>query len=145
MLSVEGLYSLPELSRLITQYTGQPVRQLVGIRPGVWHVQLASGRYVLKVRRHRSHLVYEQQVLESLGTVGVSAERLLHMWPAADDQALCLYSPVGGEPSALDVALSRAEALGRQMLTLMLIVITSTNMPVTGSAEYWRFRGGLGM
>ncbi|MDA8206477.1 MAG: hypothetical protein M0Z36_10435 [Thermaerobacter sp.] len=30
------------------------------------------------------------------------------------------------------------------VLALMLIVITSTNMPVTGSAGYCRFRGGLG-
>ncbi len=133
MLSVEGLYSLPELSSLITHYTGQSVTQLAGIRPGVWRVQLGSGMYVLKVRRHRSHLVDEQQVLESLGTGGVAVERLLHMWPADEGQALCLYSHVGGDPLALDAALSRAAALGRQIGVLhrgLATGVGKTDLPV---------------
>ncbi len=51
---------------------------------------------------------------------------------------------------ALDAEIARRvdafEALIQLLLlALMLIVITSTNMPVTGSAGYSRFRRGLGM
>ncbi len=133
MLSLEGVYSLPELSRMITHYTGQSVTQLAGIRPGVGQAQLVSGMYVLKVRQHRSHLVDEQQVLESLGTFGVPVERLLHIWPVDTDRALCLYSHVGGEPLALDAALSRSAVLGRQIGVLhrgLATMVGKTDVPV---------------
>lgn len=115
MLGLEGMYSLPELSRMVTQHTGKSVKQLTGIRPGVWYAQLGAGTYVLKVRKHRAHLVDEQQVLKALGTFGVPVERLLHIWPIDADRALCLYAHVDGAPLALDAALSRAADLGRSI------------------------------
>ncbi len=68
------------------------------------------------------------------------------------DLSLC------GEDSILLTALARGAARlpgsvptackqwasWEHVLAQMLIVITSTNIPVTGSAGYCRFRGGLG-
>jgi Ser/Thr protein kinase RdoA (MazF antagonist) len=115
MATVNNINFLPELSRVITRVTGERVTHLSGIRPGVFDVQLASGCYVVKIRRMSPRLLGEQKVLQSLGHFGVPTEQLLDIWQLDDEYALCRFSYLNGDPWLLDAAMTGAHQVGRLM------------------------------
>lgn len=115
---LRDINSVPELFRMITHFTGERVTQLTEIRPGVWSVHLASGPYVVKIRRTSPRWLGEQKVLQSLGHVGVPTEQLLDIWPVDGDHALCRFSYVDGAPWSWDTAMTGAKTIGRLIGTL---------------------------
>ncbi len=73
---------------------------------------------MVKLRRRCAHLLNEQKVLESLGSVGLLAEYLWNIWLLDEDRALCRFGYVAESPLDLDVLFRHAWDLGGQIGTL---------------------------